>query len=301
MEENNGKKGRYQRKEIAKTPLKGHKKAIDKVLEVDFMKVKEGESMEDWERRTQKLRVLPEEEHVKKQYVYRTKSNAKPITAVYSKRNWLERYENNEMSKQEQYAYKATIKKQKRQGLVRYQSVRDPLLHFKYYFVVSRLLEVKYNLKPQEISFLFHLYGIDRPFLKREFDEKSMIVAGATFKKYVSLGIIQRLKYAPTQINFKKSGYSPYYSLSKKGCRLIKSGMNMLMGGDFNPDGIWYNKTAFSDKKIKEYKILVDLYFDLRKEIKEIEQGFISDDRFYPIGINKDELVNPEGAGDLNL
>jgi hypothetical protein len=33
------------------------------------------------------------------------------------------------------------------------------------------------------------------------------------------------------------------------------------------------------------------------QEIKDIEQGFISDDRFYPVGLNKDELINPEGAG----
>lgn len=301
MEENNGKKGRYQRDLIAKNPLKGHKKSLPKHIEADFMKLREGESIEQWESRTQKLRVLPEKEHEKTEYVYKTKSNAKPIKAVHSNRNLKNSQEKTELSKQEQHKYKAAFKKRKSQGLVRYQSVRDPLLHFKYYFVVSRLLEVRYNLKPQEISFLFHLYGIDRPFLKREFDEKSMIVAGATFKKYISLGIIQRLKYAPTQINFKKSGYSPYYSLSKKGCALVKTGMNILMGGDFDPNGIWYNRSTFSDKKIKEYKILVDLYFDLRKEIKEIEQGFISDDRFYPIGINKDELVNPEGAGELNL
>jgi hypothetical protein len=301
MEENKNKKGRYQRKEIAKTPLKGNKKALPKHIEADFMKIKEGETMQEWESRTQKLRVLPEKEHEKQEYIYKTRSDSKPIKAVFSFRSWQERALTNELSKSEQIAYKKTIAKQKRQGLVRYQGKKDPLLHFKYYFVVSRLLEARYNLKPQDISFIFHLYGIDRPFLKREFDEKAMIVSSASFKKYLNLSIIQRLKYAPTQKNFKKSGYSPFYSLTTKACVLVKTGMSMLMGGDFNPEGNWYNIARKNSKNIDNFKKTIDLYYVLRQEIKDLEQGTISDDKFYPIQLNISELVNLEGDGNLNL
>jgi hypothetical protein len=300
MEENNGKKGRYQRKEIAKTPLKGHKKAIDKNDEINFMKIREGESIEQWESRTQKLRILPEKEHEKKQYTYKTRKNQKSSTAKYIFTNWEERLLKGEVSKSEQIVYKRMIAKKKRLGLVLYQANRDPLLHFKYYFVISRYLEVRYNLKPQEVSFIIHLYCIDRPFLKREFDEKSMIVSGATFKKYMSLGIIRRLKYREALNNYLKTGYSPYYSLTNKASTHIGKAMtNMLLGGDFNPKGSWYRR--MDDKKEKEFKIVVDLYYDLRQEVKNIEQGIISDDRFYPIGLNTDELINPLGDGVINV
>jgi hypothetical protein len=43
------------------------------------------------------------------------------------------------------------------------------------------------------------------------------------------------------------------------------------------------------------------LYYDLRQEVKNIEQGIISDDRFYPIGLNTDELINPLGDGVINV
>lgn len=300
MEENNGKKGRYQRKEIAKTPLKGNKSAIDIATEVDFMKIREGESFEQWESRTQKLRVLPESEHEKREYVYKTRKDAKPITArvAFEREKKEEQEYMKGMTKQQQYAYRAFLKKARLKGLVVYKGNRDPLLHYKYMFVIMRMFEVRHGLKQTELLFLLHLYTIDRPFLKREFDEKALVSKGVSFNKYLKNGIILRLKYKENENNYKKTGYSPYYTLTKKAYFMMRSFFKYSTGQiQVMNEQKWYY--AADDKE--EMKVMVDMYHDLRQQIKDLEQGTISDDKFYPIGLNMDALVNPLGDGNIIL
>lgn len=295
MEENNGKKGRYQRKEIANSPLKGNKSAIDIAKEIEFLKLREGETHEEWETRTQKLRILPEKEHEKRVHVYKTRSDAKSITAKYVIRKEKDKEYMASLSKQKQYQYRAFLQNASRKGLVVYQGNRDPLLHYKYMFVIMRMFEVKYKLKQTEILFLIHFYSIDRPFLKKEFDEKAFVSKGVSFNKYVKLGLIQRLRYSDSRRNYRKLGFSPFYSLSMKCVKMIKTFFSYTMGNSYMDSQKWY----FCADDKEEMKFLVDMYYDLRQEIKGIEQGTISDDRFYPIGINIDALENPLGDGNI--
>ena len=293
MEENKGKIGQYQRDEIAKSPLKGNKSAIDKNVEVEYMKIRKGETMQQWESRTQKLRILPEKEHEKREYEYKTKSNQKSMKAMVVTRDWEEVEKRHDLSKGELFAYKKIMAVRKRKGLVEYRTKKEPLFHFKYIFVIIRMLEVRYKIKVYDIMFLFHLYCLDRPFLKREFEEKAMVAPKVTFNRYMKLGIINRYKYKPGRVNYAKTGYSPFYGVSRKGCFMVKKAFDLFIGEGFFTGSSWYKNAEKKDNTEK----ITDLYYMLRNEIKEMEQGFRSDDKFYPVGLNMDELENPEGDG----
>jgi hypothetical protein len=277
---------RHQRRNLGKDVKKNVKNAIDKVKEDEFLKVRPGETIEEWQKRTEKVRVLTEKEHDRLCFKYKTKRDRCENTVVCTFPDYKEKKIQKEYSENQ---LKHILKSKHRKGLVLYRDKRDPFFHFKYYFLITKWAEIRYGVRKADLDFLMHLYCLDRPFRKREIDEKTFIISGASFNIYMKKGYIYRMKYSQVSNNYLKRGYSPYYNLTHP-CKKMMNAIIALMLGDV--EKITIRRLKGTDtSKVREVR---DFYYDLRREVKEMEQGLIPTDRFYPIDLNRDALMNPD-------
>lgn len=208
----------------------------------EFMKVKEGETHEQWQKRTRRHRVVDEEEAAKL-------NPQNKIHIMYRKR---------EKSRK---AYLNSIHRD--------QSKLREHNYLKYYGVVMNFLSIKHNIRKDYIEMFMFFYEND-PFTRARFENAAVLICGSSkdvFKIFYHMGYIYPMtKYVVNEKNEEVPVELGLYKLNNHSVKLITEIYKILSK---EKEIRTYRQPLMSPLSKDEKQI----FMEMNQEINEIMTG----------------------------